>query len=232
MVLGGMRTAFAAPADSLSVSGTANLSGFTIGIDPGHQETADLALEAVAPGSVRTKARMTAGAFGVKTGIAEYQITLCIANKLKNLLEDYGATVILSRSEHDVNLSNAERAQMMNAYAVDCWVRIHCDYSSDNNKCGISALCPSEDANAACSAESLALAEAMLNAVCSMTGATKRVIALLSEQTAFHWSASPVVTIETGFLSNSAEEALLLRDAYQTALAEGMCKGLMDHLVA
>ena len=68
-----------------------SVAGKFIGIDPGHQEQHDDALEAVAPGSARTKARMSKGAVGVKSGMPEYKITLLVAQKLKELLEAAGA---------------------------------------------------------------------------------------------------------------------------------------------
>ncbi|MDD3920279.1 MAG: N-acetylmuramoyl-L-alanine amidase [Eubacteriales bacterium] len=223
--------AFAAPPEEPLPQEPA-LAGRVIGIDPGHQLTPDTRLESIAPYSQRTKMRMTAGASGIKTGVQEYQIALLISNKLKALLEDAGATVVMSRATHDVSLSNAERAQLMNNAAVDCWVRMHCDYSSDREKTGISMLAPSEAANAAIYPNSLTLADDILTAVCSATGATRRAITLSTSQTAFYWSNTPVVTIETGFLSNSTEETLLMRDSYQAQLAQGMFNGLETYFNA
>ena len=53
---------------------TDRLAGYTIGIDPGHQETPDAELEQMAPGVKRTKERQSPGSTGVKTGVPEYKI--------------------------------------------------------------------------------------------------------------------------------------------------------------
>ena len=85
---------------------------YTIGIDPGHQETPDAELEQMAPGVKRTKERQSPGSTGVKTGVPEYKINLLIAFKLRDLLEAEGATVVLTRETSDFSLSNMERADV------------------------------------------------------------------------------------------------------------------------
>ena len=47
------------------------LTAFTICIDPGHQEKANLSQEQIAPGSSETKAKVSTGTRGVNTGIPE-----------------------------------------------------------------------------------------------------------------------------------------------------------------
>ena len=115
---------------------TDRLAGYTIGIDPGHQETPDAELEQMAPGVKRTKERQSPGSTGVKTGVPEYKINLLIAFKLRDLLEAEGATVVLTRETSDFSLSNMERALLMNESGVDIWLRLHCDSVSSANKSG------------------------------------------------------------------------------------------------
>ena len=206
-----------------------DLTGKVIGIDPGHQEQADHGLEAIAPGSSRTKERMSAGAAGVKTGIQEYIINLQISKKLKKILEDAGASVVMSRTRNNVSLSNVQRAELMNNAEVDCWVRIHCDYSSNREKAGIQVLTPSKSANSAIHTQSLKLAQCILQAASNETGACALDIVIKSEQTGFNWSQSPVITIELGFLSNPVEDVRLNRDTYQTSCATGIYKGLLAY---
>ena len=91
-----------------------DLSGLTIGIDPGHQLIADDELEPIAPGSPLSKVKQSSGSVGVKSGISEHTINLIIANKLAGLLRLSGANVIMSRTDADVSISNSERAEIMN----------------------------------------------------------------------------------------------------------------------
>ncbi len=209
-----------------SVDNLDNLHGKIIGIDAGHQLEADNVKEAISPNSTLTKDRTSAGGVGTKTGIYEYEINLQIANRLKLLLEDAGATVIMTRSTHDVNISNSERAVMMNDANVDVWVRIHCDHSTDSQKSGISVIAPSKDANEAIAQESLSLAKQLIESTSEQSGVNALNISILSDQTGFNFSKSPVVAMELGFLSNPTEDVLLNRASHQESLALGMAKGL------
>jgi len=211
------------------ILGSNALEGLVIGIDPGHQRTADMNLEPIFPGSTRTKERMSAGGQGVKTGIYEYEITLQIAAKLKTQLENAGAKVVMTRAKHDVSLSNAERAVRMNEARVDCWVRIHCDISADRDKSGVSALYPSETANAAISVESKKLAELVLDYASRETKANALGTVPKDDQTGFNWSERPVATIELGFLSNPLEDVRLNRSAYQESCALGVALGIAEY---
>ena len=201
--------------------------GYCIGLDPGHQTTPDFGYEPVSPGSKRTKQRMSAGCIGIRSGINEYEITLSIAQKLRLLLEDAGHTVVLARTQNDVQLSNVERAQLMNDNNVDCWVRIHCDYSSSRTKEGMTALCPSFSAGAGIYEKSLLLAETLLKNTTRATGAASLAVVKKSDQAGFNWSASPVATLELGYLSNPVEDLKLNSARYQQTCAQGIFDGLL-----
>lgn len=121
-----------------------DLSGLTIGIDPGHQLIADDELEPIAPGSLLSKVKQSSGSVGVKSGTGEHTINLIIANKLAGLLRLSGANVIMSRTDADVSISNSERAEMMNEADVDFWIRLHCESAQDANTSGCTVLIPSE----------------------------------------------------------------------------------------
>lgn len=121
-----------------------DLSGLTIGIDPGHQLIADDELEPIAPGSPLSKVRQSSGSVGVKSGTGEHTINLIIANKLAGLLRLSGANVIMSRTDADVSISNSERAEIMNEANVDFWIRLHCESAQDANTSGCTVLIPSE----------------------------------------------------------------------------------------
>ncbi len=214
------------PAASVRNSSISVLKGKVIGIDAGHQSTPDNDYEPISPGSLRTKARMSSGATGTKTGVPEYEITLLVARKLKSLLEAAGAVVIMARTQNDVQLSNIERAQIMNEANVDCWVRVHCDYSTDSVISGIHVLSPSESSAPDIAQSSAKLAELTLKCVSNATGAKGNSVEYKADQTGFNWSKSPVVTAELGYLSNPTEDVRLNRSYYQTACAIGLLNGL------
>lgn len=208
------------------------LTGITVGIDAGHQEKASKVYEPIAPNSERTKARMTPGAIGVKTGAQEYEIVLFIAKKLQKLLENAGASVVMSRSTHDVDISNKERAELMNEAEVDCWVRLHCDSSIDSALTGTRVLSPAKTITPDIYQDSLTLSKCLLVYFCKETGSKQLPIALKEDQTGFNWSQSPVATVEMGYLSNPPDEALLTKSSYQDTCAKGLYKGIAAYFVS
>ena len=209
------------------------LNGVVIGIDPGHQAEADIALERVSPFSeILLKPRMSSGAVGVKTGMQESLLNLLIAKKLQKLLIDAGATVVMSRTSQEVSVSNAERAALMNQNGVLLWIRLHCDASTDANISGACSLTPSSAESPSIYDKSLVLAQYVLDGFCASTGANNRGVFALENQTGFNWSQSPVVTLEMGHLSNACDDVRLNRDAYQNACAKGILNGIAAYFEA
>lgn len=205
------------------------LKGIVIGIDPGHQLKPDYGLELLSPDSDKTKVRMSKGAKGIKTGIEECRINLQVSLKLRELLEESGATVIMTRTKNDVSISNMERAVLMNESNVDVWIRIHCDYSASSKSVGASILLPSRRTSPDIYKASLKLGISVLEAFCAETGSHVRAISQRTDQTAFNWSKAPVFVLEMGYLSNPAQDIKLNTAKYQEACAKSICKGFIDY---
>ncbi len=219
--------AFAAPVSGAEQPGP--LSGVIIGIDPGHQLKADGGQEQVSPGDeTTTKDRMSRGGVGVRTGVNEYAINLAVSAKLASLLQNAGATVVMTRTTNDVSISNRERAELMNEAGVDLWVRIHCNSSVSKRIKGALMIAPKKEAPIG--EESDSLAQAVLNGFCAATGAQSRGTVYSANQTGFNWSISPVVTIEMGYLTNPEEDTRLCRASYQDKCAAGIFEGITEYL--
>lgn len=202
-----------------------SLEKIIIGIDPGHQKNADTEQEPVSPSDdQKTKDRMSPGAFGVRSGFAEYEINLAVSLKLVEYLQAAGATVVLSRSSNDVNISNIERAQLMNEAKVDFWIRIHCNSSCYQRTNGALIIAPHKRMEIHDS--SVELGKEILTGFCAATGAECKGVSYTSTQTGFNWSNAPVATIEMGYLSNPAEDVLLGRESYQNTCARGIFEGI------
>ncbi len=208
------------------------LANAVIGIDPGHQEKADFGLELMSPSGNWTKYRTSRGSIGIKTGMPEYKINLLVGKKLEDLLESAGATVIMSRQENSVSLSNLDRSMYMNNENVDFWIRIHCDASTSSSKSGANVLIPSSSSNAKIYDDSLALGTIVLHSFCKATDAAKGSVNAVSSQTGFNWSQSPVITIEMGYLSNPKDDLKLCSDSYQTSCAMGIYNGILIYFNA
>ena len=199
------------------------LSGVKIGIDPGHQAHGNSERETVSPTSSETKAKVSSGTSGVATGIAEYVTNLEISFELRDRLEALGAEVYMTRETHDVNISNQERAKMMNELGVDLVLRIHCDGADNRKQNGVAVYCSRSNAIAD---ESRRAAEALLPAICAATGAKQNGVVQNDTYTGQNWSEVPCVMVECGFLSNPDEDVKLNDPDYQRKLAEGMAEGI------
>ena len=209
------------------------LAGRVIGLDPGHQRNDNKDLEPVSPNSTETKKKVSSGTYGRFTGVREYIIVLDVGLKLKTRLEALGATVVMTRTTHDVNISNAERAKMMNEAKVDCWLRIHADGNNDPSVYGMSMLVPAvgcmntSDANVQKVSE--AIGKVLLDCAASEAGAKNLGLKPRTDQTGFNWSSVPVCNIEMGYMTNEKEDRKLVTDEYQNLIVEGLVKGFIQY---
>ena len=202
------------------------LYGLRIGIDPGHQEHANSEREPVAPNSSETKAKVASGTSGVSTGVPEYITDLEIALKLRDALEAQGCEVYMTRETNDVDISNMERAEMMNGLGVDLVLRLHCDGSTDRSANGIGMFVRETGEK---QEESEAAARVLLEAMSAATGARARGVFLRDTYTMNNWSIVPCILVEMGFMSNPAEDEKLNDPAYQDLLVEGMVEGIAGY---
>lgn len=208
---------------------TLPLTGIRIGLDPGHQKKGNSAQEAAAPGSSVTKNKVTSGADGKNTGTPEYKINLAVALKLRDLLVENGAEVVMTHESADVDISNQERAKMLNEAGVDLALRLHCDGVDDSSVKGAMMLVPSGKYTEDFSKKSRAAGEAVFEEYLAATGARDRGIIARDDQTGFNFSTVPVCNIEMGCLSNGDEEALLVSEDYQQKCAQGLLNGIVRY---
>ena len=199
------------------------LAGLIIGIDPGHQAHANNDKEAVAPNSKEKKAKVSSGTSGASTGVAEYVANLEVGLQLREALEALDATVIMTREVHEIDISNQERAFMMNEANADLVLRIHCDGANDRSAHGTAMYVRKTGER---QAECEAAANVLLDEMCAVTGAKKRGVFLRDTYTMNNWSTVPCILVEMGFMSNREEDEKLNDPAYQDLLVEGMVNGI------
>ena len=203
--------------------GEGRLDGIIIGIDPGHQAHANSEKEQIAPGSKETKAKVASGTSGVSTGIAEYVTDLEIALQLRDALLDEGCTVYMTHDTADVDISNKERAELMNGYNCDLVLRLHCDGSTDRSANGIGMFVRKTGEK---QEESEAAAEVLLEKMSEATGAKARGVFLRDTYTMNNWSTVPCILVEMGYMSNPEEDEKLNDPDYQKLLVQGMVEGI------
>lgn len=201
---------------------------YLVVIDAGHQRYGNLDLEPDGPGSTAMKYKVSYGTQGTFTGLAEYELNLLVALKLQSELEARGYDVVMVRTTHDVNISNAERAIFANEQYADVFIRIHANGSDNPDHNGIMTLCQANDNpyNSHLYAESRALAGAVLDAMVAATGANRQYVWETNTMSGINWCQTPVTIVEMGYMTNKTEDYLMATDEYQQKLALGMANGI------
>ena len=172
-------------------------------------------------------------------GVSEAQINLSIALKLQNLLEQSGATVVLTRSDdnaiYDIdsktlrqkkNSDLKNRVKIGNTSSADIFVSIHLNkieqsqyygwqtFFKDGSEQGKKlATCIQENLNEAIQKEN------------------KRTPLKISDIYIIKNVEIPTTIVECGFLSNPEEEKQLQTDEYQNKLVWGIYNGIMDYFL-
>jgi len=207
------------------------LYGKTIGIDAGHQSKANYGLEPIAPDSSEKKAKVSSGTRGISTKIYEYQLNLKFSVKLQKKLEALGAKVIMTRTKNDVNISNSERAKIMNKNHVDAFIRIHANGNKNHSLKGMFIIVPSKNGylKKALQAESERLGKMLLREAIKSAKAKNKGLSYRNDQTGINWSKVPVCIIEMGFMTNATEDKLLNSDAYQEKIVDGLANGFINY---
>ncbi|HAJ73810.1 MAG TPA: N-acetylmuramoyl-L-alanine amidase [Lachnospiraceae bacterium] len=206
--------------------------GRHIVIDPGHQEKANEGEEFIGPGAAKKKQKATVGSKGVVTETDEYELNLEIAFLLQEELEERGFEVILTRDTNDVDISNAERAQIANDIDPTAFIRIHADASSDPETSGIMTICQSEENpyNGYMFNESNRLSTCILDSTVEETGAKNLDVWWTDTMTGINWSTVPTCQIQVGYLSNAEDDTNLQDESYRRKIASGIAKGIDDYV--
>jgi len=201
---------------------------YTIVIDPGHGPWVNNDMEPIAPNSNIMKRKYGVGAVGNTTGTMEREINLNVSLILRDLLEKDGFIVIMTRTNHEVILSNIERVNLANENKADLMIRIHNDSYKDSSIHGASMLVPGDVGYASEIMDiSRQYGEIVLNTLVSEVGMANRGVITRNDQTGFNWSKVPIMTVEMGFLSNPDEDRLLSTPEYQEKLANALYKGIL-----
>lgn len=120
-----------------------------------------------------------------------------------------------------------ERCDMANSYGADVFISIHCNASTSSSANGTATYRnPDNVTDEILSARLSTLVQA------EMMAATEPYYSVHDDGTKIagfyvvRWSNMPAILIETAFLSNPYERALLLNSTFRARIASGMAKGI------
>lgn len=196
---------------------TKGLAGKTIVVDPGHA-------------SVQSGGWSDPGAIGPRTQLYEKDANLDMSVKLKSLLEQAGARVILTRTG-DTELSLAGRADVANSIKADIFVSIHCN---SNDKLALSGHTvyfygPQEDPVLGSQRYLRQRLASLVEREMVNAAGRKDNGVIEYDYAVLRYTTVPSILVETSYLSDREEEVLLGTGSFRQTIAQGIFNGIKTY---
>ena len=195
-------------------------------IDASHQRTKDLTTEPIAPKSTERRAKQLASAIGIVTKQKEYHVTMNYAKALRTQLEEKGYKVVLTRSAHDVKLSNKERAKVANKARATLVISLHADGGKSYQN-GFYIMSPSKKST---TSKRYKKSNQQANAILKKVSTKGKVFSTghfyREDLALFNYTKAPAISIQLGFLTNVKDDKKLADNVYMEKLAKRIANGI------
>jgi N-acetylmuramoyl-L-alanine amidase len=161
----------------------------------------------------------------VAHGVVESEVVLDIARRIEGRLSAHGVTVVYTRSHAASPGDDEARAQLANEQQADVVLSLHCDTAEQRDASGVATFFFGQQRFGAWSAVGEQLADLIQRETVARTGLTDcrthaRAWTLLQH------TRMPAVRIETGYVSNPHDAALLREPGFRDDIAEGVVVAL------
>lgn len=154
--------------------------------------------------------------------VYEKEVNLIMAEKVRDELESYGATVIMTRTG-DEDLSLEERVAIAHAYEADMFISCHHNSNIQNlNAKGVETYFNAPFSQPLASAVQNRLGQYLDNRGAKSSHPEYNFIVTRERQ-------YPSILIEFGFLSNAEEEQVILDSNHQDNMARAVAEGVLDY---
>ena len=159
----------------------------------------------------------------VEQTATEKEINLAVVLKMRELLENQGICVVLTR-EQDIFIKLEEGVRVANGEKADLFVSIHCNYyEKDSSIYGLECYyCKGTE-------DGKYYAERILDTI-EKSGEIVSRNAKPSGYYILKNTTVPAVLVETGYLSNYNERNQLISGEYQGKLAQELVEGIVEGL--
>ena len=152
-------------------------------------------------------------------GLAEKEIVLSIANRIKELDTDENLEIILTRST-DQFVSLEDRTNLINSLDADLMISLHSNAHRNNSKNGHEIFISNEETTFQRSSEIAESLKRLLSVEFSVSEIKKANFAVLKN------SKVPAVMIELGFLTNEDDRDILTSETGQNKIASTIYEAL------
>lgn len=172
------------------------------------------------------------GVTGKISNVCESEINLEISKKLEKLFADAGFSVVMTRTSSGglYGIVSAgykkrdmqKRAEIIKNANADLFISVHQNFFADKNRRGAQVFYYGD--------KDKEFAACMQNKLNGMTTASRKYQTLFGDYFVLKQADCPSCLVECGFLSNEADEKLLISESHKAYVAKTVFLGALDYL--